>query len=684
MDHGGCALRVTVQGGRVVKIQGDPHSNISGGYVCPKGLASAERLYHPGRLLHPMVRAGGRGQGRWRRASWQEALGLLSDKILQAVDADGPRSVLFAQGAPKGLEFFLMLRLANALGAPNVAGTQSVCHMPRQIAGALTFGFWPEVDYDHPPACIVLWGSNLDHTNEEAVISSRLRRALDRGSRLVVVDPRPTRMARRADLWLRLRPGTDGALALGVMKALVDAGLHDGQFAQRWGVGFPELLARLRECPMERVAQVTWVPPEAIREAAALLGRLRPSAIQLGNALEHTVLSYQSCRNVMCLMALTGSLEEPGGNFRAGTPPVLGLGDFVLPRRISDRREKMISGRWDLHPMLTTVPGQMATRALLEDDPYAVRVAYLQGTNPLVSYPDASRVKDALERVPFLAVADLFMTPTAALADLVLPAATNFEFDDLGNYGMPHGFVLARPKLVDPQGEAWSDLRILNELGKALGLGAFFWEDEARMLEAVLAPSGLDYAAFRERGVLAADVSYRSYERGGFRTPSGKVEFRSEFLARRGLDPLPGLQEPSEAAGELTAEFPCLLTSGKDPVFFHSAYRQLASLRKISPEPVAEMAPETARSLGVSDGDWVRIRTGRGAIRQRVRVLDGLDPRVVCAAYGWWFPEQGEGELMGWREANLNLLTSMAPPYNPLLGTVNLRAIPCALEREAG
>jgi len=277
-------------------------------------------------------------------------------------------------------------------------------------------------------------------------------------------------------------------------------------------------------------------------------------------------------------MALSGNLEVPGGNVRAGTPPVMALRDFVLPGKIPDRREKMISGPWNLHPMMATVPGQMATWALLKDDPYAVNVAYLQGTNPLVSYPDVLQVKEALERVPFLAVADLFMTPTAALADLVLPAATNFEFDDMGNYGLPHGFVLARPKLVEPQGEAWSDLRILNELAKGLGLGESFWEDEARMLDAVLAPAGLDYPAFRRKGVLLAETRHRSYEKGGFKTPSGKVELKSPFLAQRGLDPLPGFEEKGVDGG-LSPAFPYLLTSAKNPVFFHSAYRQISSLR---------------------------------------------------------------------------------------------------------
>ncbi len=682
MDHGGCGLMVTVRDGRVVKIQGDPDSPVSHGYVCPKGLASLERLYHPDRLLHPLVREGRRGEGKWRRVGWAEAMGILSGTILEAARVGGAQSVLFGQGAPKGLEFFLLMRLANALGSPNVAGPQNVCHMPREISATMTCGFWPEVDYDHPPSCVVLWGSNLDQTNEEGTISSRLRRALDRGSRLIVVDPRPTRMARKADAWLRLRPGTDAALAMGMMRAMLDEGLEDARFVREWTVGFPELEERLKEYPLSKVQEITWVPAQDISAAARLFAGTRPAAIQWGNALEHTVGSHQAIRAVLSLLAISGNLEVPGGNVRPMMPPAMPLRDFVLPRQIPDRRRRMISGPWGLHPMLGTVPVQMAIRALLEEEPYGVRVVYLQGTNPMISYPDSQRVMEALERVGFLAVADLFMTPTAAMADLVLPVATNFEYDDIGHYGMVQGMLLARPKLVEPPGEAWSDLRILNELGKALGLGEHFWGVESEMLEAILAPSGLDYRAFCKRGVLMGERRYRSYLEGGFKTPSGKVELLSSQLQGMGLDPLPGYTDPVGGQEGSTEVYPLFMTSAKDPVFFHSGYRQLGSLRRISKDPEVEMAPETARGLGIEEGDWVRVRTPRGEIRQRARLVPGMDPRVVSAAYGWWYPERGPRDLFGWRESNINVLTSMEPPYNPVVASLNLRGVPCALEKE--
>jgi anaerobic selenocysteine-containing dehydrogenase len=682
MDHGGCGLKVYVQEERVTRIEGDPDSPISHGYICPKGLATKERLNHPDRLVQPLVREGNRGEDKWQPVDWAKAMDILTQKLLEVKDRWGSQSVLFGQGAPKGLEFFLLLRLANAFGSPNVAGPQHVCHMPREVASSLTCGFWPDVDYDHPPACLILWGSNLEQTNEEGMIRTRMRKALDAGAKLIVVDPRKTRTAEKADIWLRIRPGSDTALALGMLKVIIEEGLEDKDFVQTWTHGFDELRARLDDYPLSRVEEATWIPEPQIREAARLYAQTKPAAIQWGNALEHNINSHQNCRAVLCLMAMTGNLEAPGGNYHAGYPPTMSLRDFVLPGKIPDRAKKMLSASWHLSPMLATVPTQLATKTILEDDPYPVKAMILHGSNPLVSYPDSKAVREALERVDFLAVTDIFLTPTAALADLVLPAATHFEFDDMGFYGMAHGFIQARPRIVPPPGEAWSDLRIINELGKSLGLQESFWEDEREMLDQILAPSGLDYEAFKEKGVLWAPRRYQSYKEKGFKTPSGKVELYCNRLEKMGLDPLPAFDDPVEVFGGLSEEFPFLLTSAKNPVYFHSANRQISSLRKISGEPLVEISGVSAETLGIEEGDWVCIKTNRGEIRQRARLVDGMDPKVIAAAYGWWFPEQGPSDQYGWHKSNLNLLTTKNPPYNPLMASVNLRCIPCSISKE--
>lgn len=680
MDHGGCGLIVTVADGKVHKISSDQESPISYGYICPKAIAIKERLYHPQRLKRPLIRVGKRGEGRWRRASWSEALNVVAQRLLEIKNGYGAQAVIFAQGAPKGPEFFMLMRLANAFGSPNVAGPQNLCHMPREISSSITCGFWPDVDYEHPPRCIVLWGSNPESTNEEGIISSRLNRAIRRGSKLVVVDPFPTRPARRADLWLRIRPGSDAALAMGMMRVIVEESLQDKEFIRNWTIGYDRLVERLMEVPLHEVESMTWVPEGLLREAARLYATQRPSAIQWGNALEHHSSSHQACRAILCLMALCGNLEVPGGNIRAGYPPTLPLREFVLADAISDRRKLAIHANHDLHGSLVSVPVQMTLAAIRDGMPYPIKAMYIQGTNPLSTWPDAYSVLEALMRLDFIVVSEIFMTPTCAIADVVFPAATHMEFEDIGHYGLPHGFVLARHKIVEPPGEAWLDIRILNELAKAVGLGHLFWENERAVLDEILRPSGLDCREFMQRGLLLNPKKYHTYREKGFKTPSGKVELFSSILEGRDLDPLPsagGHHQPQ------CQDYPFILTTAKSPFFFHSANRQLQGLRKMSPHPSVALSPEAASRLMVREGQWVWLVTTKGRVRMRVVIQDGLDPRVVCASHGWWFPEAEESTLFQWDVSNINVIINGGLHHDPLVGSIQLRGISCALEAGA-
>ena len=238
MDHGGCGLLVHVEDGRIIRIEGDPDSPLNRGTICAKGVAQIERLNHPDRLRHPLKRVGARGEGKWERISWDEALTTLSQGIKEKIQQGDERSIAFAQGTPKGLELYMMIRLANLLKVPTVVTPGSICHMPRETASVITCGFFPVPDYDHPPALVLVWGSNLFQTNEEGVIGSQLRRALDRGAKLIAIDPRKTLLASKADLWLQPRPGTDLALAIGMLKVIVEEGLYDREFVEKWTVGF--------------------------------------------------------------------------------------------------------------------------------------------------------------------------------------------------------------------------------------------------------------------------------------------------------------------------------------------------------------------------------------------------------------------------------------------------------------
>lgn len=677
-DHGGCGLKILVEDGKIVKVEPDPDDPFSSGYSCPKGMALPDRLNHPQRLTHPLMRKGSRGGGEWQTVSWDKALDCLTERFSTIRKNYGPESLAFAQGSPKGPEFFMMLRLANLLNTPNVGGTQHVCHMPREQMAMVTCGFFPVADFEGPARCILLWGSNPLNTNEEGVLGAHLIRCLRQGAALIVVDPMRTEPARRADVWLQIRPGSDDFLALGFLHLLIEEKLFDADFVRDWTVGFEDLREALRPYTPERVAEATWIPREKLVEAARLYGKSRPALIHWGNAVEHTVNSSQTCRSLVLLMALTGNLEAPGGNLRAQAPRLKRLSEFLCLDQFPDRGKKLLNRHFGIMPRLLTVPSWMLVRCISEQSPYPVRCLYTQGTNPLLSYAQSDQVFEALSKLDFLAVADQVMTPTAAMADLVLPVATHPEYNDIGHYGLPHGYILARPKAVEPRGECRPDTEILNEWGKRLGFGEFFWDNTAQILDEILAPSGITYEEFAQKGMLRGKKRYHTYREKGFSTPSGKVELRSSLLEKWGYAPLPSAQKASPTQSEA---YPLLLTSAKPKFFFHSAYHHLDSLKIRHPYPKLVLHPETAHSLGILEGDAVRITTPAGEIVQQAHLFDGIDPRVVVADYGWWFPERDEKGLFDWKKSNINCLTSAEAATDPIMGTTQMRALPCRIEK---
>ena len=682
MDHGGCGILAHVENGKITKIEGDPDSPINRGTICAKGIAQTERLNHPDRLIYPMKRIGEKGEGRWKRISWDEALDTITGKIAETIEKQSEKAISFAQGTPKGLELFLMLRLANILNVPNIATAGNVCHMPRETASNLTCGFFPIPDYSGFPACVLVWGSNLFQTNEEGIIGSQLRGALDHGAKLIVIDPRKTGIASMADLWVQPRPGSDLALALGMLKVIVDDGLYEKTFVENWTKGFSELIEHLHQYPLDRVSEITWVPREQIVNASYLFSRTKPACIQWGNALEHNLNSVQCARALLILMALTGNLEAPGGNVNRPGPAIMRPGELVQSKKFPDRKEKILSPEFRLATMMGFVPSQMIVKTILTGEPHPIQTMYLQGGNPLLSYANAKETFAAMRNLNFLAVSEIFLTPTAQLADILLPAASNFEFDDIGHFGLPHGFILARPKIVEPRGECWPDSKILNELGKRLGYAPYFWKDMGECLDEILKPAGMTYDDFKHIGILKGEWEYRSYEKKGFNTPSGKVEIFSHRLKEWGYDPLPVYRELPESpysTPELFKEYPLIFTSAKDPFYFHSSNRNIPSLRKLSSDPIVLIHPKTASHLGIDEGDWISIETKRGTIQQKAKLTPEIDSRVVVLSFGWWFPERKDLELSGWKESNLNVLTDNGPPYDPMVGSTSLRAVLCRM-----
>ena len=675
MDHGGCALLVGVRDNMIVKVKGDRNGFLNKGYICPKALASPDRLTHPDRLKHPLKRIGKRGEGKWKRISWDEAIQIISENINRIKEEYGARGVAFCQGMPKGLEHFILIRLANIFGSPNVVAVQDVCHAPREITGIHTCGFYPVVDLHNQSDLFILWGSNITSTNEEGEICSLFLKQIKNGAKLIVVDPRKTALAERANLWLQVRPGTDHALALSFLNVIIEEKLYNKEFVKKWTYGFDELAGHIKDYRPEKMADVTWVPSHRIREAARLYARSNPAAIMWGNPLEQYNHSFDAARALVCLMAICGNLDVPGGNIQAEEPDILGLGKFVRADLIPSKRKEMIHAYHHTIPRLMTVPSAHFKRAVLGGFPYPVRGAYMQCCNPLLSYADSRMTYEALMKLEFFAVSDIFMTPTASMSDIVLPAATHFEFNDIGHYGVGHGHILALPKVVEPPVECWPDMKILNELGKALTSGDLWPEDYEEFIEGILKPAGLDYSQFVEKGYLKGPDHYGKYVSSGFRTPSNKVELSLSQAEKFNLPPLPKFTGPPE---EDDPDYPLILISSKSRYYLHSSYRWLEKLRKHNPHPMAEVHPETAAKYGIREGGEVIIETRAGKITQIAHLTDTIHPRVINAAYGWWFPEGKAESQYEWEKSNFNILTT-THKLGKEFGTPNLKGICCRI-----
>ncbi|HJX37392.1 MAG TPA: molybdopterin-dependent oxidoreductase [Anaerolineae bacterium] len=682
--HGGCGVIAYVEGGRVTKVEGDPASPISHGTMCAKGLAVTQLAYHPDRVLYPMKK-GDRG---WERTSWDEALDTIVGRFKAVIQEHGPEAIVIGQGTGRDYESFLY-RFANLLGTPNVLTAGHMCYVSRVGATLITCGNLPVCDYEGQPKCIVVWANRVLLTNPDEYKGEAFWRACQKGCKLVVIDPRKGFLANRADLWLQLRPGTDAALAMGFLNVIIEEGLHDEEFVKDYVHGWAAFVKRVQEYPLERVEDITWVKKELIQEAARLYATIKPACIQWGVPIEQTINCTDANRLLTALMAVTGNLDAPGGNVFFVPPPVRTVSEFARHQDLApEQRKKRLGGeQYKLASRVALVTPKMVWDAILTGDPYPVKAGLLCGTNPVITRANSREVREALTRLEFLAAVDFFLTPTAELADIFLPAATWLEQDYVGDFWKRHGYVVARQKVVEIA-ECWQDHKIFQELGKRMGQEAHWWDTLEDALSYMLEPSGLTWDEFKKSGYLQGEMRYRKYQERGFSTPTGKVELYSTVLDKWGHDPLPCYREIPESPvsrPDLLDRYPYILNAGlRTPVFFHSEHRMIPWLREIRPDPRVEIHPETARAHGIKEGQWVFIETARGRIKQRARLNAGVDPRVIVAEHGWWFPELKDPGH-GWDIANVNMLTDNDPAgYDPVMGSTNLRVLLCAISPADG
>jgi anaerobic selenocysteine-containing dehydrogenase len=689
MCHGGCGVLVHVVDGMIDRVTGDPNSPLNKGLLCPRGVASPEIVYSPDRLTHPMKRLGARGDGRWARISWEEAYDIIADKLQRIIDENGPESIVVGTGTGRHHCNFVP-RFANVLGTPNWCEPgHAQCFFPRVNVSRLTFGGLPVCDYygEVKPACVLVWGHNPLNSGPDGELPFHTRRLMLAGkTAYVVVDPRRTRIAEQAAVWLQVRPGTDDALALAMIHVIIGEGLYDKSFVERWTYGFDRLAEHVRPFTPEWAAPITWVKADVIRAAARLFATTRPATLEWGCAIEHTPSSIQTARAISILPAITGNIDVPGG-WVLGTPAVApvpsldeNLSAAVKAKRLGSHEFRVL-GQVNVQPS-AHVPAVF--KAMRTGEPYPVRAFLVFGNNPLLSYANSKVVFESLQKLEFLMIMDLFMTPSAELADLVLPAASWLEVDAMPAFPyFAENAALVQQKLAQV-GECKQDEIVFAELARRMKLPVGT-EDPKAVYDAQLAGTGITFEALRERGALWRPMSYRKHEQNGFKTESGKVELYSLALEKLGYAPLPYYAEPPESpvsTPDVAAEFPYVLTSGARIVnFFTSEHRQLPKLRRSHRDPVVELHPFAARRHGIRNGDWVWIETRRGRIRQRAKVTDGIDPRVINVEFGWWFPERKDREHGVW-DSNANVLTSIDPPYDPAMGTYQLRALLCRIEKD--
>jgi len=677
-------MLVYVKDGRIIRIEGDPEHPYNWGLLCSKGLAAAQLVYQPDRWKYPQKRVGKRGEDKWKQISWDEALDTIAEKLLEIKRNYGAEAISISTGTDKGFSYHIP-RFANLIGTPNIVETGGAqCFLPALNADRLTYGdsaFIP--DYENGPRCMVMWGTQ-QYINNNLCFGARIIWNKTRGAKLIVVDPRFTYLASRADLWLQVRPATDTALALAWLNVIINEGLYDKEFVDKWTVGFDKLAEHVQEYPPEKVAEITWVPSEIIKQAARMYATTKPAIFQWGNALEQFPNSFDFARSRAFLRAITGNLDVPGGEKIQSPMPGVNkrspefqcrdrLAEEMWQKRLGADKYKFLCGKAAANP---EAHSPEVFQAMLTGKPYPIKAMLFWGCDGQL-FANINEVIEAIKKLDFIVVIDRRNTLASKFADVLLPVSTFLEQDNIFDYlrcGLP--WVSLRQKVIEPMGECRQDDEIFFALVKRLGVGDDYpWTTMEEHLDWQLEPHGLTFKQFKEseKGFLEYPVKYRKYEENGFKTPSGKVEIYSSRIEQEGYNSMPTYREPPESpisTPEVAKDYPLILITGaKYPMFFHSDYRQLPWLGEIVKENVVEIHPETASKLGVNDGDPVFVESLRGKVKVKAKFDEGMHPQVVHVYQGW------PGE------ANVNQLTSNKPPYDPAVGTYQLRGLLCRVKK---
>jgi anaerobic selenocysteine-containing dehydrogenase len=695
-----CALKVTVEDNRILKV------TAAGGSGFPVHMCSVKKgpdhlvgtVNSPDRLTKPLKRKGERGQGLWEEISWDEALDTIAAKLIEVRDEYGPERVVMVLGEPKGMEFAFGQRFATAFGTPNVITPGNYCGVQNTESLRYTFGSrYIMARMEAPPKTIIVWGANLAHTGGTFSNIGRYdfnRALVSNDCKVIVIDPKNIELwpekgmhASDTDYWLKPRPNSDGILAMGLVKVIVEEGLYDEDYIKEWTVGFEEVKKEVASFSLQEVEDLTWIPKETIQEVARVYATEKPGVIGSGNALEGSTAAFQTLRAICLMRGITGNVNTPDGGHVDMIPPgYYPPGSFMIGdmkdrlKEFPRSPERTIGGGvFQLTARFGYVPTQGLVHALLTEEPYLPKVGLAFVTNPLLTYPDSVATEKAFRKFEMLVVSELFHTATTNIADIVLPAAFMHEHDTVAYWPAWFANVRANRKLVDPPGEAWSDMRMINELAKRVGLEEYFWEDEEKALDYMVEPLGHTWQQFRDEVIyLHGHSAYHPELVTGYKTKSGKVELYCAGLEKAGVDPIPRfekLKDPLRGKFDVSEEFPLMMTNYKSEIFMLSAYRNLDELKGKTLPPTVYMSPETADEYGLGDGDWIYIETYMGRIKQQLALQPKMHPKVVNVEFGW-------GDF-GFEDANMNLLTDFDHPWDLPTGSVAIRGYACKVYKAA-
>lgn len=629
---------------KVIRMEGDPSSPITHGFLCSKGLSSKNLLENPERIKYPLKRVGAKGSGQFERISWDEALDTIASSLKKYKEEYGPESVAMLEGTRRGWSR-VYSRFANVFGTPNNgAAGWAQCLWPRLIDCNLTFGRGAQYSETHDfpnTGCVVCWGVNPP--TSWGVRAADIMRARQRGAMLIVVDPYLSESAAKADVFLQIKPDTDLSLALGMIHCIIEENLYDHELVDNYTFGFDRLKEHVKPYTVEWAAEKTGVSEDKIRLACRVYAKSQSASMIRSLAVDQVHDSIQVSRAISIIIAITGNIGKPGSNNVCSSRGEISQNtlDFILASNLPKEVEEKRCG-YDEFPLLTQEFSPVPTmhmptfwQQVISGEPYRIRCATIFGSNAAVSYTNSDVVEEALGKFEFLAVCDIFMTPTAKYADIVLPASSWLErMNVVSSYQTSNTFTIFQQPLQESPDESRSDIDIVIDLARRLGLEKYFWKDSEDFYDYLLSPTGLTYRQALARRRLYSPMKYGVYKDKPFKTPSGKIELYSQYAEQKGCDPLPTYTEPFSSK---SVEYPLLMTTGRhENAFRISENRQNPYLLELSPKAWIDINPQTAMKLGIENGGKVLVTSPAGKAFAYARYTIGIHPEVVQTISGWW------------------------------------------------